>query len=231
MQDEHMKRTASAVGIAAVLCLSSSLLAAPASAGSVEPDHEVPASLQLTAAEMGAFVALEGAEPPTAWGGDAAATYRVTEDMYLNDRAQFATPYQTTSSTGPVDPTSTTTSTTVGAFPTKVFPIYCRVTMDYPHASHTTSRTVNTHLVGQCPRTPINHSISGSTYRQFWFGWGIQTSGVSSNSKAFNKLVLPFRCHYNQWGLYRSTGRFYSLFDNGYRGISYVNRVANVQCR
>lgn len=228
-----MKIAASAIGVLAVLCLTTSLIAAPAAASTAAVDPESPDTVQLSAAEMAAFVAAEGTDAPTAWSGLLDAPFTVTEEQMRTDPAPMSTPYDSMQSTGPVDPTSTSTvasdAGTTGV--SGAWPIYCRMTQDLPHYSRTTALRINTHLVGKCPVTPVTHSLTGSTYRQFWFGWGIQTTATITRAQALLRLAVPVRCNYNEWGTYRTVGRFYSAFSNGWRGVSYKYTASSVQCR
>lgn len=102
-------------------------------------------------------------------------------------------------------------------------PINCKITQDSPHISQTAKNgyTVNTHLRGKCPISVVTNTVTGSTYRSAWFGWVHQKSGTGSGSRMHKKLNLAFRCHKNKTYNYRSQGRYYSTFSNGYRGLTY----------
>ncbi|MFV0434071.1 MAG: hypothetical protein ACK5LO_08840 [Leucobacter sp.] len=108
-------------------------------------------------------------------------------------------------------------------------PIACKITQDNPHmSSEATNRyTVNTHMTGKCAATPTVHTISGSSYRSEWFGWGHQKSNSISSPKIQLKLVNPFGCTKKSTYNYRTEARYYSKFANGYTGISYRTTTKN----
>lgn len=109
----------------------------------------------------------------------------------------------------------------------------CKITQDRPHISQTAGSgyTVNTHLRGKCPAGIVSNSVTGSTYRSAWFGWVHQKSGTGSGSNLHKKLNLAFGCHKNKTYDYRTQGRYFSSFSNGYKGLSYRTTVAtNLKC-
>ncbi|UCR89344.1 hypothetical protein [Mycetocola spongiae] len=109
-------------------------------------------------------------------------------------------------------------------------PIYCRISQDNPHPSSTTPRTINTHLTGDCPVIPTVHSIEGSSYRNEWWGWAHQRSSRGSAPKKFLRITTPFLCNPGSYHQYRTTGRYYTAFANGYTGVSYRTKTAFAPC-
>ena len=116
-----------------------------------------------------------------------------------------------------------------GGVTMRVTPIACRITQDRPHMSSDARNryTVNTHMIGKCAVKPIVHTISASTYRSEWFGWGHQKSNLISSPKIQLKLVNPFGCKRNSTYNYRTEARYYSKFANGYTGVSYRTTTKN----
>lgn len=102
-------------------------------------------------------------------------------------------------------------------------PIFCRRTQDNPHLSNTASGgyTINTHLRGSCPAGVVAHDISGTTYRSRWWGWEPQARGSGSGSLRYKALNLAFGCRRGDIYSYRTEGRYYSTFSNGYRGVNW----------
>ena len=112
----------------------------------------------------------------------------------------------------------------------------CRITQDNPHMSRSSSSpfVVNTHLRGRCSiGAPIANSIEGSTYRSRWYGWEHLKSGRSSGSLRYQVLNLPKACSPDTLYTYKTNGRYYSAFANGYRGVSSreTRSSENMRCR
>lgn len=199
----------------------------PASAEEVE-EPPLASTEPLTAAEWDAINAEHGGGvvpgQSSSIGDSSDPSHTVVS---LNAAQQYAgqPTYESTSSTGPTPTTQTAAS------PPRATPIYCRAYQDSPHRSSTIPRVINTHLRGVCPLTPTVQSLAGATYRSMWFGWLFEYATFSSEfGKRDVRLNVPFRCHNNSFYTYRTVGRFYSSFSNGYKGVTVRNTVGSARC-
>lgn len=112
-------------------------------------------------------------------------------------------------------------------------PYTCRAIVDYPHNSHTTSRTINVHFDTNCARTAPNLSTEGSLYRSRWYGWEHLTSrrGNKTNSRKL-RVVAPKGCNPGDRHRYRGQARFYVSGPEG-RGSAHVynENDSEITCR
>ncbi len=175
---------------------------------------------------MQAFVNTEpGTQLPDEWSINSTESYAISEEMMQTDPLPMVSPYDSTSSTGPVDPTVAT------AAKGPRYAIYCSAIQDRPHRSSTINRRVNTHMRGKCPVPPVFHSLAGATYRQMWYGWLMQVAVADVSSSAHMGINLAFRCHSGSYERYRSFGRFHAQFTNGYKGVTYRDTYGYAECR
>ncbi|SHG80140.1 hypothetical protein [Streptoalloteichus hindustanus] len=112
-------------------------------------------------------------------------------------------------------------------------PYLCKASVDYPHNSHTTTRTINVHFDTKCGRTAPNLSTEGSLYRSRWYGWEHLTtkSGNKSNSRNL-RVVAPKGCKPGTKYRYRGQARFYVSGPEG-RGSAHVynQNDSEITCR
>jgi hypothetical protein len=101
-------------------------------------------------------------------------------------------------------------------------PYTCRASVDYPHNSHTTSRTINVHFDTNCARVAPNLSTEGALYRSRWYGWEHLTTsrGNKTNSRKL-RVVAPKGCNPGDRHRYRGQARFYVSGPEG-RGSAHV---------
>jgi hypothetical protein len=101
-------------------------------------------------------------------------------------------------------------------------PYNCRASVDYPHNSHTTSRTINVHFDTNCARTAPNLSTEGALYRSRWYGWEhLKTSRGSKTNSRKLRVVAPKGCNPGDRHRYRGQARFYVSGPEG-RGSAHV---------